>query len=80
METDPLNVMFIWLFFHILHDIFSCVKTAEEINENLNGFKMEEHADYSNHTLKLPSGASTPASVDWRKSGLVGPVRNQVRF
>ncbi|XP_024115671.1 cathepsin K [Oryzias melastigma] len=51
--------------------------TAEEINENLNGFKMEEHADYSNHTLKLPSGASTPASVDWRKSGLVGPVRNQ---
>ncbi|XP_004074015.1 cathepsin L1 [Oryzias latipes] len=51
--------------------------TAEEINEKLNGFKMEEHADYRNHTSKLSSGVSTPASVDWRKSGLVGPVTNQ---
>ncbi|XP_071356512.1 cathepsin K-like isoform X3 [Trachinotus anak] len=51
--------------------------TTEEINENVNGLKMEEPVNFTNGTFKEVSGLSIPQSVDWRKNGLVGPVQNQ---
>lgn len=57
----------------------SSIKTAEEINEKLNGLKPEERAHFRNDTFKEASGSSTPQTVDWRKTGLVSPVQNQVR-
>ncbi|XP_033493577.1 cathepsin K-like [Epinephelus lanceolatus] len=51
--------------------------TAEEINERMNGLKLEEPVNFSNVTFKEASGLSIPQSVDWRKSGLVSPVQNQ---
>lgn len=53
-------------------------KTAEEINEKLNGLKLEEPIHFRNDTFKDVSGLSTPESVDWRKNGLVSPIQNQV--
>lgn len=57
---------------------FFSIKTAEEINERMNGLKLEEPVYFSNVTFKEASGLSIPQSVDWRKSGLVSPVQNQV--
>ncbi|XP_061598400.1 procathepsin L-like [Cololabis saira] len=51
--------------------------TTEEINEKLNGLKLEEPLDFGNYTFKNLSGLSIPQSVDWRTSGLVSPVRDQ---
>ncbi|KAI3358072.1 hypothetical protein L3Q82_003084 [Scortum barcoo] len=51
--------------------------TAEEVNEKLNGLKLEEPTHFRNATFKVTSGMSIPQSVDWRTSGLVSPVRNQ---
>ncbi|XP_059205363.1 procathepsin L-like [Centropristis striata] len=51
--------------------------TAEEVNEKLNGLKMEEPTRVRNYTFKDLSGQKMPKSVDWRKNGMVGPVRNQ---
>ncbi|MED6256842.1 hypothetical protein ATANTOWER_028975 [Ataeniobius toweri] len=51
--------------------------TAEEINERLNGLKMEEPLHLRNDTFMDMNDLSLPTSVDWRISGLVGPVRNQ---
>lgn len=66
-------------FFQIVTNLFYFfIKTTEEINENLNGFKLEETGSFTNATFKEASGLAEPQSVDWRKDGLVGPVRNQV--
>lgn len=54
------------------------IKTAEEVNEMLNGLRLEEPINFSNYTFKEVSGLSIPQSVDWRKSGLVSPIQNQV--
>ncbi|XP_030596564.1 cathepsin S, ortholog 1 [Archocentrus centrarchus] len=51
--------------------------TAEEFNEKLNCLKLENTFNFINGTFKKVSGSSVPQSVDWRKAGLVGPVRNQ---
>ncbi|TKS88301.1 Cathepsin S [Collichthys lucidus] len=51
--------------------------TAEEVNEMLNGLKLEEPVHSSNGTFKEVSGSPIPQSVDWRKHGLVSPVQNQ---
>lgn len=56
------------------------LKTAEEINEKLNGLKLEERVHFTNYSFKDVSGLSIPKSVDWRKNGLVSPVQNQVRL
>lgn len=63
----------------ILYIYLFSVKTAEEINERLNGLKLEEPAHFTNLTIKEVNSLSTPQSMDWRKSGLVSPVQNQVR-
>ena len=54
------------------------LKTSEEVNEKLNGLKLEEPFNFSNDTFKGVDGLSIPQSVDWRKDGLVSPVMNQV--
>ncbi|KAL6099700.1 uncharacterized protein ACO6RY_01468 [Pungitius sinensis] len=51
--------------------------TADEINEKLNGLKLEQPVHLVNGTFKEGSGLLTPQSVDWRNDGLVSPVRNQ---
>lgn len=51
--------------------------TAEEVNDKLNGLKLEEPIHFRNDTFKDVSGLSIPQSVDWRKNGLVSPVQNQ---
>lgn len=67
-------MIYIYIYTHT--HVFS-VKTAEEINEKLNGLKLEESIPVRNGTFKEASGFGTPQSVDWRKSGLVSPVQNQ---
>lgn len=73
-----LTLQFPVVHFICLPALFS-FKTAEEINEKLNGLKIEEHFNFRNYTFNKASGLSTPQSVDWRKKGLVSPVQNQVR-
>uniref|UniRef100_A0A3Q3BIY7 Cathepsin L1-like n=1 Tax=Haplochromis burtoni TaxID=8153 RepID=A0A3Q3BIY7_HAPBU len=43
----------------------------------MNGLKLEETVNFTNGTFKDVSDSPLPANVDWRKEGLVGPVRNQ---
>lgn len=54
------------------------MKTAEEVNEKLNGLKLEEPVGSRNDTFKDLSGLTLPKRVDWREEGLVSPVQNQV--
>lgn len=65
------------MYFSYLPNLLS-VKTAEEVNEKLNGLKLEEPVESRNDTFKDLSGLSIPQSVDWRKEGLVSPVQDQV--
>ncbi|XP_056153887.1 cathepsin S, ortholog 1 [Lampris incognitus] len=51
--------------------------TAEEVNERLNGLKVEDRAHFGNWTTKQSRDLSIPVSVDWRTTGLVSPVKNQ---
>ncbi|KAM9737483.1 cathepsin K-like [Menidia menidia] len=51
--------------------------TAEEINDKLNGLKLEEPRDFTNGSFKDINWLSLPQSVDWRRNGLVTPVRDQ---
>uniref|UniRef100_A0A671WQI0 Cathepsin S, ortholog 1 n=2 Tax=Sparus aurata TaxID=8175 RepID=A0A671WQI0_SPAAU len=51
--------------------------TSEEVNEKLNGLKLEEPFNFGNDTFKGVNGLSIPQNVDWRKDGLVSPVMNQ---
>ncbi|XP_029022261.1 cathepsin S, ortholog 1 [Betta splendens] len=51
--------------------------TTEEINEKLNGLKVDELFHFRNDTFKEVSGSSLPRQVDWRTSGLVSPVQDQ---
>eukprot|EP00064_Thunnus_orientalis_P019542 superscaffoldBa00004938_g19664 len=51
--------------------------TAEEVNEKLNGLKLEEPVGSRNDTFKDLSGLTLPKRVDWREEGLVSPVQNQ---
>lgn len=64
--------------FIYLPALFS-IKTAEEINERLNGLRLEEPIQFRNGSFKDMRGLSIPQSVDWRKNGLVSPVQNQVK-
>ncbi|XP_075995410.1 cathepsin S, ortholog 1 [Genypterus blacodes] len=49
--------------------------SAEEVNEKMNGLKMDEPIHFQNWTLKQMS--RLPESVNWMERGLVSPVRNQ---
>ena len=61
-----------------LFTTYFILKTSEEVNEKLNGLKLEEPFNFRNKTFKGVNGLSIPQSVDWRKEGLVSPVMNQV--
>lgn len=63
----------------VLQSFFS-VKTAEEVNERMNGLKMEEPIHFQNWTFQQMCSLEIPQSVDWTQRGLVSPVRNQVRM
>ncbi|XP_057683219.1 cathepsin S, ortholog 1 isoform X2 [Corythoichthys intestinalis] len=47
--------------------------TSEEVNQKLNGLKVDEVAWVTNYTRKV----TLPRSLDWRTNGLVGPVQDQ---
>ncbi|KAM3858501.1 uncharacterized protein ACN63O_018075 [Diretmus argenteus] len=51
--------------------------TAEEVNEKLNGLKVEDPIHFRNSTYKQVSDSPIPLSVDWRERGMVSPVQNQ---
>lgn len=46
----------------------------------MNNLKPEEPALLRNGTFEDMAGLSAPQSVDWRQSGLVSPVQNQVSY
>lgn len=46
----------------------------------MNNLKPEEPALLRNGTFEDMAGSSAPQSVDWRQSGLVSPVQNQVSY
>lgn len=64
--------------FIYLPALFS-IKTAEEVNERLNGLKLEEPIQFRNGSFKDMRSVWIPRSVDWRRNGLVSPVQNQVK-
>lgn len=57
--------------------VLSSLQTAQEINERMNGLKVEE-LPVRNGTFGDTSDIEAPQSVDWRKDGRVSPVQNQV--
>lgn len=62
----------------LITTILFSIKTAEEINEKMNGLMAEEPRYFRNGSSEELRDMSTPRRVDWREEGLVSPVQNQV--
>ena len=56
------------------------MQTSEEVVEKMTGLQVPENSERS-FTMALDDKVSKiPKSVDYRKKGMVTPVKNQVRF